>query len=287
MAQQARSLFDADSAATAPDTASTEEEPPPPSAAVRSVGWVGRNGISATGALLRLTDRVFIGDPRSAEVRTTPGALLLRQVHLSGVRALPLVALVAVGTGMAIVLQAKMAPTPPSGEFGRMLVVVVLRELAPLLTALIVVGHSGTAMAAELGPAELALARSRGALAWPRVAGATIALSVLAVYFAAIAMFAGYATSQALTLRTFDAVRAGFQQELSWFDAPLFLFKTAGLGAIVGYVSLRFALEARASAAGVALAASRAYVWSLVGGGGFSIGVTVVRYVITGAPQPP
>ena len=248
------------------------------SALIRLARWLGGWTISAVQLGARLMHNVFVGGDNADVAAGDARQLLLRQVHIAGVRALPLVCLVAAGTGAAIVLQTSMAPTAPSAEFGRMLVVVVLRELAPLLTALIVVGHSGTAVAAELGPDQPV---------GPRVAGTTIALSVLAVYFAAIAMLAGYAVSQMLTLRTFDAVRAGFEQELAWFDVPLFLVKTCGLGAIVGYISCRFALEAASSAAKAARAASRSYVWTLLLAGAFSIGITAARYLITGAPQPP
>ena len=235
----------------------------------RAVAWVGRQAIAGA----RRIERLFVSTDH-ASAASDARSIVLRQVLLSGVRALPLVAVVATGTGAAMVLQTTMAPTPPSGEFGRMLVAVVLRELAPLLTTVLVAGHSGGVMACEFRPREAL---------WPRIAGTMLAVWTLAIHFAAIAMLAGYAVSRSLTLRTFDAVRAGFVQELAWFDAPLFLLKTAGLGAIVGFAACR---AARLSATREAVA-SRAFVGALLAGSGYSIGITVILYAFVGAPAPP
>lgn len=225
------------------------------------------------------TPRAALRVVRTQQHALSDGAMVYRQLFQSGVRALPLVCVVAFGTGGAIVLQTTMAPTPPSGEFGRMLVVVVLRELAPLLTATLIAGHSGTAMAADL--------RHHPSAAHPRVLAIAIAVFALSIYFAMVAMLGGYMVSAAFTLRTVDAVHAGLQQELGWLDLPLFVLKTGGLGWLVGSLAHKNATTAKDDPVQIAEGASRTFVRSLLYGAVYSASLTFVLYLITGAPQPP
>ena len=243
---------------------------------------------SLVGGIGALVLNIFVGHrDENHAARKSTRAIVARHVFVSGVRALPLVCVVAFGTGAAVVLQGMMAPSPPSGEFGRMLVVVMIRELAPLLTAVLMAGHSATAMAAEMQPIELALSAEKRPRIWPRMMGTSVASIALAVYFAAVAIFGAYVVSQIVTLRTFDAVREGLQQELAWFDAPLFLLKCGGLGAIVGWFGCRFALSAKSSPQEIARGASRAFVSSLMAGAVYSIGITFILYAFIGRPLPP
>lgn len=218
-------------------------------------------------------------DDTGAEV--TAYALFMEHAYVTGVSTLPLIMSIALGVGSAMVLQTTMAPTPPSTELGRMLVVVVMRELAPLLTAVVIAGQWGRALSMDLRSG-----RPLDMASWPRITGTAVACAALAVHFAVTGMFGAYVTSQALTIRTFDAVREGFHMELAWFDLPLFMAKTGGLGAIVAWLGSREASQV-STPESVAEAASRVFVRALVIGGVFSIGLTMVLYAIVGAPLPP
>lgn len=231
-------------------------------------GWIGARALGAARALA--TAGRSIAGERGQE--TSP---LVRQVFATGVRALPLVCAVGLGSGVAIVLQTGIMAPPPSGELGRMLVVVVLRELSPLVTAIVVAGHSGA------GLTGLAASEPE-APAWPRIGALAIATPVLTIYFAAVAVTGGYLVSQLLTLRTFEAVRAGLVQELAPSDLVLFLVKTAGLGAIVGLCALRAGRRpADEDAPG------RAFAATLLVAMLYSGAVTVAFYLWRGPPLPP
>lgn len=230
-----------------------------------------------SGVRLRADD-----DAPIAEADDTTGyALFMQHAYVTGVSTLPLIMTIAVGVGAAMVLQTTMAPTPPSSELGRMLVVVVMRELAPLLTAVVIAGQWGRAWSMDLRAG-----RPRDMATWPRITGTMVASCALAVHFGVTGMLGAYGMSQALTLRTFDAVRAGFHMELAWFDLPLFVTKTCGLGAIVAVLGSRAARHAR-SPVEVAEASSWVFVRVLIGGGMFSIGLTMLLYAVVGAPLPP
>ncbi len=227
-----------------------------------------------------LNSQPLNSQPISAEP-STGYSQFMEHAYITGVSTLPLVMMIALGVGAAMVLQTTMAPTPPSSELGRMLVVVVMRELAPLLTAVVIAGQWGRALSLDLGAA-----RPRNVSSWPRITGTMVASCALAVHFAISGMLGAYGMSQALTVRTFDAVRAGFHMELAWFDLPLFVLKTGGLGGIVAWLGSREARGAETPAE-VAEAASRVFVRSLLLGGMFSIGLTLLTYALVGAPAPP
>jgi ABC-type transporter Mla maintaining outer membrane lipid asymmetry permease subunit MlaE len=121
--------------------------------------------------------------------------------------------------------------------------------------------------------------------AWPRVGGVMIAMLVLTVYFAVVAMTGGYLVSQLLTLRSFEAVRSGLQQELGAADLALFAVKALGLGAIVALSARRAARNPTESVGSEAV--GRAFVASLLAAMLYSGAVTVAFYLWRGPPLPP
>ena len=212
-----------------------------------------------------------------AALRESQGAPsgVVQEVFATGVQALPLVCVVGAGAGAGIVLQTGIMAPPPSGELGRMLVVVVLRELTPLVTAIVVAGHSGAALATDHQRAGAS-----------RVLGMVVSVLALTVYFGAVAIVAGYLTSQLLTLRSFDAVRDGLQQELRLLDLPLFLVKSAGLGAIVALSAQPAPAEGR-STQPIAALVRRAFATSVLACMAYSGAVTFAFYALVGPPAPP
>ena len=79
--------------------------------------------------------------------------VLVRQILFTGVDALPVTTVIALLLGIIIVTQAgtQLPRLGAGGLVGSIIVVTVIRELGPLITAFIVVGRSGTAIATELG----------------------------------------------------------------------------------------------------------------------------------------
>lgn len=128
------------------------------------------------------------------------------QVRFTAVQALPFVSAIALVIGVTVVVQAhaQAARFGFSEALGQILVTVVVRELGPLLTAVIVIGRSGTAIAAELATngvlRETEAMEAMGVdplqyLVVPRVIGAAVSVALLAIYFDAIVLVAGSAVS--------------------------------------------------------------------------------------------
>src|SRR6185295_13342167 len=122
--------------------------------------------------------------------------VLLNQIFYTGFQAVGLLGTIGVLLGATIVIQTKlMVPSADSGLIGKVMIAVVLRELAPLITAIVVAGRSGTAIATELGnmkvSSEILALTSLGIdparfIVMPRLIAAIVSVLLLMVYFAAV-----------------------------------------------------------------------------------------------------
>ncbi|HVR20603.1 MAG TPA: ABC transporter permease, partial [Polyangiaceae bacterium] len=131
-----------------------------------------------------------LGTPGVA-ARRVVRRVLLTQILYTGFQAVGLVSAIGALLGATIVIQTELVvPSADSSLIGKILVAVVLRELAPLLTAIVVAGRSGTAIATELGNmkanSEIFALSSLGIdplrfVVWPRMAGAIVGVMVLTV----------------------------------------------------------------------------------------------------------
>jgi len=119
---------------------------------MRFVATVGRIFLSFLASVGRLT--IFAGLSVSHIVRPPfYPRLLLRQIIEIGYYSLPVIGLTAVFTGMVLALQSYtgFARFNAEGAVATVVVLSITRELAPVLTGLMVAGRIGAAMAAEIG----------------------------------------------------------------------------------------------------------------------------------------
>lgn len=139
--------------------------------------------------------------------------VLARQILFTGYEAVRFISLVAVLVGLAVVVQAQvaLAKVGQSGLLGPILVMVIIREVGPLLTNFIVIGRSGTAMTTELANmkvnGEVALLDAQGLdpflyLVLPRVLGAAISIFCLTVIFIAVSFISGFLSGLLLGANT-------------------------------------------------------------------------------------
>ena len=119
---------------------------------MRFVATIGRIFLSFLASAGRLT--IFAGLSVSHIVRPPYyPRLLLRQIIEIGYYSLPVIGLTAVFTGMVLALQSYtgFARFNAEGAVATVVVLSITRELAPVLTGLMVAGRIGAAMAAEIG----------------------------------------------------------------------------------------------------------------------------------------
>jgi len=238
---------------------------------------------------------------RASTVPFDPGAaassvswrIAIRQVFFTGVEALPLISVIALLIGATFILQAQLVGALPGDVLGKVLVAVVLREVAPLTTAILVAGRSGTAMATELGNMKvndeiLGLA-SLGIdpyrfIVFPRILGTVISVTVLTVYFGAMAIAGGFMASTVLAGASFASLQAGFSEALLPGDLPLFALKGTSLGLIVGWLCCHYGMEVGTSPTEVPQRASQAVVTAMLACVVFNTLVTVGFYSLVGPP---
>jgi phospholipid/cholesterol/gamma-HCH transport system permease protein len=133
--------------------------------------------------------------------------VLVLQILFTGVEAIGIVSLSALAIGAVIIVEGNTL-LPRFGQSGllyQILIVVITRELGPVLTAFIIIARSGTAIATELGNMvvshEIEAYVSVGInpiayLAVPRVLGVTIAMMALTIYFNFFGLVGSYLVSQ-------------------------------------------------------------------------------------------
>lgn len=152
--------------------------------------------------------------------------------------------------------------------------IAVAREMAALMTAIVIAGHTGASFAAQLATMrvneEVDALRTLGLsphdyLAVPRVFALTLAMPLLYIYAAIITLVGSMVVSSvvldlspvAYVVRTSDAV------PLSYF--LLGLIKSVCFGALIGLVSSHIGLHAGRSAEAVGQAATQSVVISILG----------------------
>ncbi|MGD9662932.1 MAG: ABC transporter permease, partial [Porticoccaceae bacterium] len=155
---------------------------------------------------------------------------------------------------------------------GKVLVWVVFRELGPLLTALIVVARSGTAIATELGSmkinGELESLEMLGIpgeryLILPRIAGVAAAVSVLTAYFVLTAFVGGFLIASLGHHIPYDQFVQGVVASLGLGEVVVLGIKSCVFGLAIPVICCHAGLSVGSSATEIPQAATRAVITSL------------------------
>lgn len=214
--------------------------------------------------VLREVARFFARSRRHAA-----GPVLVAQILYTGVNALGIVALVSVAIGAIIIVQG-LSILPQFGQGGliyTILVMVITRELGPLLTAFIIIARSGTAIATELGgmvashEIEAYVAVGVDPIAYlvvPRVIGVTVSLVVLTVYFNISGLIASFLLTQLIRPIQFADYFRNLLAALQPVDIISSLTKSVVFGAIISTVATFQGFRVKTSTTEVPVVAIRA-----------------------------
>ncbi len=125
------------------------------------------------------------------------------QIFYTGVQAVPAALVIALGVGVLAIAQGVngVGALTSTDDIGRLATVLVVRELSPLITGIVVIARSVTAVSAELGVMSInrevealeamGIPPMRNLIA-PRLIGGITALTGLSIIFAAAALFGGF-----------------------------------------------------------------------------------------------
>lgn len=197
------------------------------------------------------------------------------QIYFTGWQAMPLIGFLALGSGAIVALQSIMQMTFFGGVdfIGKFMLMIVVRELGPLLTALIVIARSGTAVASELGSMqvnkEIDSLKSMGInpmsfVIFPRLLGGVISVICLAFYFVMFAIFAGAVTCRMIKGVPFDVYFTSLSQAVGLGDIFVFGIKNLMSGLLIFAVCCHQGLQVKKSPHEIPQVTTKAVVKSTV-----------------------
>lgn len=201
------------------------------------------------------------------------GKVASSQVRFTGLHAAPLIAVLAAAIGAVGILEFVSLLTGLADELiGSLLVTIVVREMGPLIAAVVVIGRSGTAMAAEIGTMRLGgqldvLQAYRvdpaAYVLLPRVAGTVVSLFGLIVLFDAAGLLGGAAIASAARGLSAAMVAAKVRAAMTGADFALSASKALLFGAAISSLSCYNGLLVRRSPTELPQAVTRGVVASL------------------------
>jgi len=175
--------------------------------------------------------------------------LVFRELFRAGLGVLPMILFLALALGLIIIGQtvSLLSRVGATQYLGTVMVTVVVRELGPMLTALIVLLRTGTATVVELGTAralgEVEALEALGIdpvhyFVVPRVIGMAIGLLALTIYMILGALVSGYlwAFLQDVPLTPADYFRQ-LANSLRWIDFAVLAVKALVFGAAIAVVT--------------------------------------------------
>lgn len=215
----------------------------------------------------------MIGSWRRESRRTGP---VVQQIVRIGVEALPMVALTAFSIGLTLAMQGahELRRMGAAMYVPNLVSVSLLRELGPMLIAIVVIGRSGSAITAELGAMKISEEiEALGVMAVnpvrflvvPRFLAMMIMLPVLTVFGNYVGIAGGWTichfaldmNTAAYVLRAVTAAQPG--------DLYSGLAKSLVFAWLVGTIACHAGLNVEGGAEGVGLATTQSVVHSLLG----------------------
>jgi phospholipid/cholesterol/gamma-HCH transport system permease protein len=276
-------------AATLPDSARKllallpdqfAEPKPPPARGFQPLSWLGGSTIgllSEVGAVCILLANSAIGGARALTGRARMRAVdLLANVKDAGPSALIIVSVVnfLLGAILAFVGAVQLRKFAADIYVANLVGLALVRELAAVMTAIVMAGRTGGAYAARIatmqGNEEIDALQVIGIpvsdyIVLPSILALVFTMPILYLYGCLVGMLGGFVVSIAMLNITGPGYLA---QTLGAVPVDQFLFgfgKSIAFAILIGVTSCQIGLKAGRSAADVGIAATRAVVTGIVG----------------------
>jgi len=230
--------------------------------------------VGNAGRFARFVWRTMIASGRSC-VETGTYPLIWSQMNIIGVRSVPVIMITGAFVGMTLAIQAydQLAGMGLEERLGVLINVSVVKELGPVLAAVMLAGRIGGALTAELGTMnvteQIDAVRSMGTdpiryLAVPRVLACLLLTPFLIIYADLLGIFGGYFVS---------VVHLGINSQAYWtysangvelWDVLVGVVKGFFFGAAIATISCYKGFTCREGAHGVGQACTEAFVASFI-----------------------
>ncbi len=227
--------------------------------------------LDTVGSMSRFASRFFVDGIRPRyEIRE-----FLRQCFLLGNRSLPLIGLTAFIMGLVLTMQLRptMVDYGVESKIPDMISIAIIREIGPILCALIFAGKIGSSIGAELGSMrvteqidamEVSGTNPYKYLVVTRVAAATLMLPILTLLADAIALYGSYVGVNIHAITSFKLFYLQVFYALSFEDILPAFIKTFFFGFAVGMVGCYMGYHSQKGTEGVGRSANTAVVVSSV-----------------------
>ena len=198
-------------------------------------------------------------------------AQALRRIDFIGARSLLLIIFTGAFTGMVVALQGHIALRRFGGEelIGPGVGLILIRELGPVLSALMITGRAGSALTAEIGimriteqidALEVMAISPLKYLVSPIVLAAIITFPLLNAIFIVIGIYGGYVVGVKLLGVSAGAYFTQMASAVNSEDIWISIYKALSFGVIVSWVCCYKGFHADRGAEGVSHATTQAVV---------------------------
>lgn len=228
-----------------------------------------KNFLVETGDVIRFTGRYF----REIIRRKFEWSEFFRQCYYIGNKSLALVVITAFIMGLVITIQSR----PTLVEFGaeswlpKMVSVSLVREIAPVITALICAGKIGSGIGAELGAMQVTEqidamdvsgTNPYKYLVVTRVTATLLMIPLLAVLADAVSLYGAYLGANIRGVVSWDLYWNQVFETLTYSDIVPSILKTFFFGFTIGIIGCYQGFNSRSGTAGVGRSANAAVVIS-------------------------
>lgn len=200
---------------------------------------------------------------------------IVKQIHFIGVKSLFVIALTAVFTGMVLGLQGyyTLRKFGSEGLLGSAVALSLIRELGPVLSALMVTGRAGSALTAEIGimriGEQIDSLESMGIdpvkfIVGPRLIGAVLSVPLLTAVFDVVGILGGYLVGVKLLGVNAGVFFGQMEASVEWKDIANGIVKSVIFGLIIAWVCTYKGYFTGRGAEGVSQSTTSAVVLSSV-----------------------
>jgi phospholipid/cholesterol/gamma-HCH transport system permease protein len=201
-------------------------------------------------------------------------SIAVTQIYFTGVQAIWLISIIGLAIGVALIFQINQLGSMVADKLGQILVIVIIRMLGPLLTAVVVVARSGTAIATEI--ATMQLRHETQALeilgvdtllyiVLPRIIGMVVSLLFLNIYLNVISIFGGISVAMLLDRSlTYVTFFTNFFEYLTVSDIVEFVLKSIFFGCGISLICIINGFKVELYQGGIPFAGLKGVVGSLV-----------------------
>jgi len=253
----------------------------PGAAALDKIGTLVLDAVRETGAVVQFLAQALVALAKPPYRLS----ILFAQAEFVGVGSLFIVLLTGFFTGGVFTLQSVTALERVGMEsmVGSMVMLAVARELGPVLTALMVTGRVGSAMATELGTMrvteqidamEVMAVDPVQYLVSPRILASAVMVPALTLIFDAVAGLGSYLVAVGVLGIDEGAFIARIKWYLDPYDFTQGFYKSIAFGIVIALIGCYKGYHASGGARGVGAATTQSVV---IG----SIAIFILNYVLT------